>query len=146
MTDYTVLDQNKSLQFKFMFTVNILYNSVCMCTIFTTVCFHIFCHAYSIYTIYTKVCGHPFKLVDSSISATLVADRCIQLSTQPCNLHKQTLALEWPYCHLSNKSVHQISALPWSTVSAVIVMWKHLGATLAQPRSGRPHKLTEQDR
>ena len=52
-------------------------------------------------------------------------------------------------CHLSNKSVHQISALlelPRSTVSAVIVKWKRLGATTAQPRSGRPHKLTERDR
>ncbi|XP_064876722.1 protein RCC2 homolog [Oncorhynchus nerka] len=52
-------------------------------------------------------------------------------------------------CHLSNKSVRQISALlelPRSTVSAVIVKWKRLGATTAQPRSGRPHKLTELDR
>jgi hypothetical protein len=46
-------------------------------------------------------------------------------------------------CHLSNKSVCQISALlvlSWSTVS-VIVKWKCLGATTAQPQSGRPHKL-----
>ena len=52
-------------------------------------------------------------------------------------------------CHLSNKSVHQISVLldlPRSTVSAVIVKWKRRGATTAQPRSGRPHKLTEWDR
>ena len=35
---------------------------------------------------YIYVCGH-FKLVDSAISATPVADRCIKLSTQPCNLH-----------------------------------------------------------
>ena len=52
-------------------------------------------------------------------------------------------------CHLSNKSVHQISTLlelPRSTVSAVIVKWKRLGAPTAQPRSGRPHKLTEQGR
>ena len=52
-------------------------------------------------------------------------------------------------CHLFNKSVHQISAqleLPQSTVSAVIGKSKHLGATIAQPRSGRPHKLTERDR
>ena len=51
-------------------------------------------------------------------------------------------------CHLSSKSVHQIPALielPPSTVSAVIVKWKCLGATMAQPRSGRPHKLTEWD-
>ena len=52
-------------------------------------------------------------------------------------------------CHLSKKAVRQISALLellWSTVSAVIVKWKHPGATSAQPRSGRPHKLTERDR
>ena len=35
---------------------------------------------YSVYTIYTKVCGHPFKLVDSAISATTVADKCIKSS------------------------------------------------------------------
>ena len=52
-------------------------------------------------------------------------------------------------CHLSNKSDRQISVLlelPRSTVSAVIVKWKRLGATTAQPQSGRPHKLTERDR
>ena len=52
-------------------------------------------------------------------------------------------------CHHSNKSVRQISALqelPRSTVSAVIVMWKCLGATTAQPRNAPPHKLTERDR
>jgi hypothetical protein len=39
-------------------------------------------------------------------------------------------------CQLSNKSVPTFSALlelPWSTVSAVIVKWKRLGATTAQP-------------
>ena len=103
-----------------------------------------------------------FKLVDSAISATPFADRCIKSSTHKCNLHRQALAIEWPYwkaqwrstwhlhgCHLSNKSVHQISALiemPRSTVSAVIVKWKGLGATTAQQQSGRPHKLTERDR
>ena len=43
-------------------------------------------------------------------------------------------------CHLSNKSVGQISALlalPQSPVSAVIVKWKRLGATMAQPQIGR---------
>ena len=52
-------------------------------------------------------------------------------------------------CHLSNKSVREISALlelPQSTVSAVIVKWKRLGATTAQPQSSRLHKLTERDR
>ena len=51
-------------------------------------------------------------------------------------------------CYLSNKSVHQISALlvlPQSTVSAVLVKWKCLGETTAQLRSGKPHKLTERD-
>jgi hypothetical protein len=33
--------------------------------------------------------------------------------------------------------------LHWSTVCAVTVKWKRLGATMAQPRSGRPHNLTE---
>ena len=50
--------------------------------------------------------------------------------------------------HLSSKSVHQIYALlelRQSTASAVIVKQKRLGATTAQPRSGRPHKLTERD-
>ena len=47
---------------------------------------------------------------------------------------------------LSNKLVCQISALrqlPRSTVNAVIVKWKRIGATTAQLRNGRPHKLTE---
>jgi transposase len=51
-------------------------------------------------------------------------------------------------CHLPNKSVRHISdllELPLSTVSAVIVKWKTLGATTTQLRSGRPHKLTERD-
>jgi transposase len=52
-------------------------------------------------------------------------------------------------CHLSNKSVRQISALlelPLSTVSTVIMKWKRLGATMAPPdKSGSPHKLTERD-
>ena len=66
-------------------------------------------------TVYTTVCGHPLKLVDSAISATPVADRCITLSTQPCKLQRQELSdiqrgtvIEW---HRSNKSVGQISAL-----------------------------------
>jgi transposase len=51
-------------------------------------------------------------------------------------------------CHLSNKSVSQISALLYlsrSTLSNFIVKWKRLGETTAQPRSRRPHKLTEWD-
>jgi hypothetical protein len=35
--------------------------------------------------------------VDLTISATPVADRCIISSTQTYNLHRQTLAVEWPY-------------------------------------------------
>uniref|UniRef100_A0A3B4Z9W2 Aminoacyl tRNA synthase complex-interacting multifunctional protein 1-like n=1 Tax=Stegastes partitus TaxID=144197 RepID=A0A3B4Z9W2_9TELE len=52
-------------------------------------------------------------------------------------------------CHLCKKSVREISALldlPRSTVSAVILKWKRGGITTALPRSGRPHKLKEQDR
>ena len=51
-------------------------------------------------------------------------------------------------CRLFNKTVCQISALlglSWSTVGAVIVKWIRLGATTAQPLSGRLHKLTEWD-
>ena len=51
-------------------------------------------------------------------------------------------------CHLSSKSVCHISALlelSRSTISAVIVKWKCLGATTTQPQSGRPYKLTERD-
>ena len=49
----------------------------------------------------------------------------------------------------SYKSVRQIFdllGLRRSTVSAVIVKWKRLEATVAQPRSGKPRKLTEWDR
>ncbi|XP_026214729.1 aminoacyl tRNA synthase complex-interacting multifunctional protein 1-like [Anabas testudineus] len=52
-------------------------------------------------------------------------------------------------CHLSEKTVREISALlnlPRSTVSSVILKWKRGGITTALPRSGRPHKLKEEDR
>nr|XP_019956705.1 PREDICTED: aminoacyl tRNA synthase complex-interacting multifunctional protein 1-like [Paralichthys olivaceus] len=52
-------------------------------------------------------------------------------------------------CHLCQKSVREISALlklPRSTVSSVILKWKRGGITTALPRSGRPHKLQEQQR
>ncbi|XP_034398575.1 aminoacyl tRNA synthase complex-interacting multifunctional protein 1-like isoform X1 [Cyclopterus lumpus] len=52
-------------------------------------------------------------------------------------------------CHMCQKSVREISALlklPRSTVSAVILKWKRGGITTALPRSGRPHKLKEEDR
>jgi transposase len=42
--------------------------------------------------------------------------------------------------------MYALLKLPRSTVSAVVVKWKRLGATTAQPQSGRPHKLTEMDR
>ena len=51
---------------------------------------------WSVYTIYTKVCGHPFKLVDSGYFSHTRCRRAIS-STQPCNLHRLTLALEWLY-------------------------------------------------
>uniref|UniRef100_A0A8L0DPF7 Myosin IXAb n=1 Tax=Oncorhynchus mykiss TaxID=8022 RepID=A0A8L0DPF7_ONCMY len=34
--------------------------------------------------------------VNWAISATPVADRCLKSSTLPCNLHRQTLAVDWP--------------------------------------------------
>jgi len=37
-------------------------------------------------------------------------------------------------CHLCHKSVREISALLDTTVSAIIVKWKRLGATTARPR------------
>jgi hypothetical protein len=39
----------------------------------------------------------------------------------------------------------QVSSSNFCPASAVIVMWKRLGATTAQLRSGRPDKLTEWD-
>ena len=101
--------------------------------------------------------------MDSAISATPIAVRCIKSSTQPCNLHRQTLAVEWAELKSSvtfnvepssdvtfpTSQFVKISALlelPRATVSAVIVKWKHLGTTTAQLPSGRPHKFTERDR
>ncbi|CAI9549428.1 unnamed protein product [Staurois parvus] len=49
--------------------------------------------------------------------------------------------------HLCNKSICEISMLiniPRSTVSGTITKWKQLGTTATQPRSVRPHKMTEQ--
>lgn len=48
-------------------------------------------------------------------------------------------------CHLSNKSVFQMSVHLELPLSAVIVMWKYLAATTAQPWSAMPHKLTVRD-
>ncbi|CAI9540364.1 unnamed protein product [Staurois parvus] len=50
-------------------------------------------------------------------------------------------------CHLCNESIREIYLLlniPWSAVSSIITKWKKLGTTAIQPRSGRPHKMTEQ--
>jgi hypothetical protein len=100
-----------------------------------------------------------FKWVDSPISASPVADRCIK--SHPCDLHRQTLVVEWPYGRAQWLSTWQHHRMPpfqqvshisallellRSTVSAVIVKWNRLGATTSQLRSGRPHKLTELDR
>ncbi|CAI9549767.1 unnamed protein product [Staurois parvus] len=44
-------------------------------------------------------------------------------------------------CHLSNKSICEVSLLlniPRSAVSGIITKWKQLGTTATQPRSGRP--------
>ncbi|CAI9586561.1 unnamed protein product [Staurois parvus] len=50
-------------------------------------------------------------------------------------------------CYLCNfKSICEISLLlniPRSTVSGFVTKWKQLGTTATQPRSGRPHKMTE---
>ena len=69
------------------------------------------------------------------------------------------MAVEWPYWRAQGLSTWHRDMMPPSqhvsppisallellqpTVSAVIVKWKHLGASTAQPRSGRSHKLTE---
>ena len=48
--------------------------------------------------------------------------------------------------HLSDKSSREVSSLlniPQSAVSGIITKWKRLGTTAAQPRSGRPRKMTE---
>ena len=39
----------------------------------------------------------PLQISEFDYSATPVADRCIKSSTHPCNLHRQTLLVEWPY-------------------------------------------------
>ena len=72
-----------------------------------------------LYAIYTKVRGHPFKWVDLAISATPVADRCIKLRTPPCNLHRQTLAVEWPYWRAQWLSMwHHHGMSPFQKVSS----------------------------
>jgi hypothetical protein len=69
------------------------------------------------YTIYTKVCGHSFKWVVSAISSTPISDRCIKLSTQPCNIHRQTMETECPYWRaqwLSTWHRHRVPTFPTS--------------------------------
>ncbi|CAI9550252.1 unnamed protein product [Staurois parvus] len=46
-------------------------------------------------------------------------------------------------CRLCNKSIRDISLLlniPQTAVSGIITMWKQLGTTATQQRSGRPIK------
>ena len=59
-----------------------------------------------------KVYGQLFKLVDSAISATAIADRCIKSSTPPCNHHRQTLAVE---CLLKNSVTFSVAPLKDAT-------------------------------
>ena len=81
------------------------------------------------------------------------------MSTQQCSLHRQTLAVERPYrCAQWLSTWHRHRMPPFQqvsssnicpaicpTVSAVIVKWKCVGATTAQPWSVRPKRLTERD-
>ena len=51
-----------------------------------------------VYTLFIhEYVDNPFKVADLAISAKSVAERYIKFSPQPCNLHRQTLAVEWPY-------------------------------------------------
>ena len=93
-----------------------------------------------------KVCGHPFKLVDLAISATPIADRCIKSSTQPCNLHRQTLAVELPYWraqwlstwhHQSMPPVQQVSSSNFFPDRAVLVNWKCCYCEVEMSRSSQ---------
>ena len=84
------------------------------------------------------------------IYKTLQQQAKIILSTQPCNLHRQTLAVEWPYWTAQWLSTwHRHRMPPFQQVSSSnfcpAVKWKRLGATTAQLRSGSPHQLTERD-
>ena len=50
------------------------------------------------YTIYTQqYVDTPSNDWIGAISATPIADWCIQFGTQPCTFHRQTLAVIWPY-------------------------------------------------
>jgi hypothetical protein len=39
----------------------------------------------------------PFQVSGFGYFSHTFADRCIKSSTQPCNLHGKTLAVDWPY-------------------------------------------------
>ena len=51
-----------------------------------------------------KTMWTPLTLVDLAISATPVADWYIKSITQPFNLHRQALAVEWPILKSSGTS------------------------------------------
>ncbi|CAI9540490.1 unnamed protein product, partial [Staurois parvus] len=74
-----------------------------------------------------------------------------------CRVLLQTFVKEWAalrssvnsrYCDRLPSPIQAISLLlniSRSTVSGIITKWKQLGTTTTtQPRSGRPHKMTEQ--
>ncbi|CAI9548354.1 unnamed protein product, partial [Staurois parvus] len=56
-----------------------------------------------------------------------------------CRLLLQTFVKD---CAIS-PSVKLLLNIPWSTVSGIITMWKQMGTTATQTRSGRPHKMRE---
>lgn len=87
----------------------------------------------------------------TGISATPIANRFIKASIQLCNLLlRSPVTLKYSIviaCHLCYKLAHAISALldlPWSTVGAIIMKQKHLGATKAQPQKRRARNLKVQ--
>ena len=51
-------------------------------------------YTHALYIYIQKYMDTPSNLLDLAIQATPIADRCIKLSTQPRNLHSQTLALK----------------------------------------------------
>ena len=67
------------------------------------------------------------------------------------SLLKSSVTFNWypyrmpPFQQVRSSNFCPIRAAPWSTVIAVIMKWKHLGATMAQSPCDRPHKLTEWD-
>ena len=97
-------------------------------------CFSMYSSGSVNYNTSPEVCGHPFRLVDSAVSVILVADRCIKLSTQPCNLHRQILAVEWPYWRAQWLSTwHRHTTPPFQQVSSsnFCPAWDILGKALS---------------